>query len=336
MGERKDLLRNPDNSGESDMSDGSRHSGGLRGSQASENRLGDLFGQGFLDRLERLRLIVKHAGFSHMSGQSPSRGLGDGLEFADHRDYNPGDDMRFVDWPYYARMDKLLLRTFHKHSEADLLIGIDCSGSMCPQGDEGKFAATLRTAAALAYVAMGSLTRVTLLPFGEQIESRGIQPYRTGRNRHEIMQVLDYLRSLPHGGRGDLARWSGEMAAGMGAASMVLISDLLDIPGDMADGLKRLRSVAGSVLVLHLYSLRDCAGEIGTHAVLLDSERDCSIELAVTNTLRAQYVSCWKEFQAACRKACVSSGVSYVNGRADDDFDRHVLAALTRTGVLRS
>ncbi|RPI63335.1 MAG: DUF58 domain-containing protein, partial [Planctomycetaceae bacterium] len=70
----------------------------------------------FLARLERLALIAKRLAAQGV-GPRRSRRLGDGLEFADHRDYSPGDDPRFIDWPYYARMEKLLLRLFHEHGE---------------------------------------------------------------------------------------------------------------------------------------------------------------------------------------------------------------------------
>src|SRR5512140_2366958 len=86
----------------------------------------------FLARLERLHLVAKHVASRWSAGQRRSHRMGDGLEFADHRDYAGGDDIRFIDWPFYARMEKLLLRLFHEHSESDVAIMLDASGSMSP------------------------------------------------------------------------------------------------------------------------------------------------------------------------------------------------------------
>ena len=68
-----------------------------------------LFDEEFLAGLRRLHLIAKHVSARGGAGRRRSRRMGDGLEFADHRAYAPGDDIRFIDWPYFARMEKLLL-----------------------------------------------------------------------------------------------------------------------------------------------------------------------------------------------------------------------------------
>jgi len=78
------------------------------------------------------------------AGQRRSRRLGDGLEFADHRDYSAGDDVRFIDWPYYARMEKLLLRLFHEHSEGQITNRLDSSAPLAPGGQPAEFGAVDR------------------------------------------------------------------------------------------------------------------------------------------------------------------------------------------------
>lgn len=94
---------------------------------------GRLFDGDFLSRLERLHLLISKMSRSGTAGQHRSHWLGDGLEFADHRDYSSGDDLRFIDWSCYARLEKLLVRLFHRHSENDLAILLDVSASMAPR-----------------------------------------------------------------------------------------------------------------------------------------------------------------------------------------------------------
>ena len=105
------------------------------------------FEDDLLARLEELRLLSRHLSATSGSVSARSRQLGDGLEFADHREYHPGDDCRFIDWAYYARMGKVLLRRFHEHSDSDVLICVDASASMAAGGVE-RFSCALKLAAA--------------------------------------------------------------------------------------------------------------------------------------------------------------------------------------------
>ncbi len=180
----------------------------------------DIFDADFLALLERLHLLAKRIASGPAAGQRRSRRIGDGLEFADHRDYAPGDDIRFLNWPYYARMEKLLLRLFHQHSDQAVFVLLDCSASMA-----SKFHYALRTAAALTYVAMGGLERVVLQPFSDDLAV----PFRTGRNRAQILPVLDYLTALAPSGRTDLAHCANRLAAAPDCGgTLLVISDLLD------------------------------------------------------------------------------------------------------------
>jgi len=308
-----------------------------------------LFDKEFLARLERLHLIAKRMSGGSLGGTRQSKRLGDGLEFADHRDYAPGDDTRFIDWPYYARMEKLLLRLFHEHSESTVLVALDCSGSMAPGGAPEKFDYARRTAAALAYVAMGALDRVTLTAFGGEAEAT--DAFDAGRNRREILAVLDYLRSLEASGRTDLARCIdrlslgrrvGGSAGGQGGDStgtVLLISDLLDCRPDLRDALASLRAsnaAAGpDVTVIHLFSRADSGGEVAEGPVVLQhAETGRQMSLWLTDEVIDAYRRRWADFQDDCRKACLSRGATYIAACTDTPFEQLILTTLKQAGVL--
>jgi len=319
-----------------------------------KNDSDSLFDADFLARLERLHLIAKRISGGSVGGARRSRRLGDGLEFADHRDYAPGDDTRFIDWPYYARMEKLLLRLFHEHSESTVVVALDCSGSMAPGGAPAKFNYARRSAAALAYVAMGALDRVVLAAFGGDMDPA--DAFGAGRNRREILTVLDYLRSLEAFGRTDLARcverlsagrWFGGGASpqsGDSAGTVLLISDLLDCGPDLRDALGCLRAsdAAGGrdVTVLHLFSPADVRGEVfGTDAakgpvVLQHAETQRQMSLWLTDEVLEAYRVRWSGFQEACRKACLSRGATYIAACTDTPFEQLSLTTLKQAGVL--
>jgi len=300
--------------------------------------MSDLFDNDFLARLERLHLIAKRLAARQTAGTRRSQRLGDGLEFADHRAYSEGDDIRFIDWPYYARMEKLLLRMFHQHSEADVAILLDCSSSMAPgaapddrAGGADKFNYARRAAAALAYVAMGSLERVILQPFSDQCG----QAMHTGRNRGQIFEVLDFLSGLAASGRTQLKscleRFAREHPA---AGTALIVSDLLDCADELADALAMLRPSGCDVAVLHLYSPDDAAPALEGPMRLRAAEGHEQVDLLVTRDILESYRRSWKRFEQGCQRTCLGRGAIYVAAPTDLPFETLVLQSLRKAGVL--
>jgi len=299
----------------------------------------DFFDEEFLARLQRLHLIAKRMAARGSAGPRRSRRMGDGLEFADHRAYAPGDDIRFIDWPYYARMERLLLRLFHEHSESDVAILLDVSGSMAtdgppggvPAGQPAKYNYARRAAAALAYVAMGSLERVILLPFAAGLG----EPMRTGRNRAQILDVLDFLSALQPGGETHLRGSVEEFARRYrSAGTVIILSDLLDCSADLSDALARLQVQDFDVTVLHLYTPADASPLLRGPMLLHQVETAQRISMNVTEELLESYRLRWREFQAGCERTCVSRGATYVAAETSVPFERLVLQALRQAGVL--
>lgn len=290
-----------------------------------------LFDPNFLARLQQLHLIAKRLAARDSGGARRSRRIGDGLEFADHRSYMPGDDVRFIDWPYYARMERLLLRLFHQRSEADVILLLDASASMAPGGETAKFDYALRVAAALAFVAMGGLERVILQPFARRLAA----PLRTGRNRGQILDVLDYLAELVPAGRTELGRCGDVLARGLDApASVLLISDLLDCGDDLADAVARLKGRGCDVTVLHVYSPLDAEPELAGPMVLQQAETHRTMTVDVTDAVRESYRLRWAELCEGLSRTALGRGAAYVAAPSDVPFEQLVLRTLRQANVL--
>jgi len=161
-----------------------------------------------LAKIHRLELAARGTVEGFVSGRHRSPYKGFSVEFAEHRQYVPGDDTRSLDWRVWGRSDRYYIKQFIEESNLRATILLDASGSMAPGGAPAKFHYALRTAAALAYVAMGSLDRVILLPFAEDLG----EPLRTGRSRMGIFPVLDFLAAL--GAAGALLGWLGLAVVG--------------------------------------------------------------------------------------------------------------------------
>jgi len=294
-------------------------------------RRDELFDEGFLARLQRLHLIAKRLTARGTGGARRSRRLGDGLEFADHRSYAPGDDIRFIDWPYYGRMEKLLLRLFHERSEADVVILLDTSASMAPGQTTEKFDYARRAAAALAFVAMGGLERVVIQPFAAE----PLAALRTGRNRGQILEVLDFLADLAPGGATALRRCAGALARRLDApATVLLLGDLLDVAEELSDALAEFRGRSCDVTVLHVYSPLDAAPVLAGALQLEQAETGETMRVRATEELRASYRRRWERFCRAAARTTAARGAAYVAAPTDVPFEQLVLRTLRQAGVL--
>ncbi|MFP3936816.1 MAG: DUF58 domain-containing protein [Phycisphaerae bacterium] len=287
----------------------------------------DLLGDDLPARLERLHLIAKQMAMGGRRGRRRAGGIGDGLEFADHRDYSPGDDPRFIDWSYYARMEKLLVRLFHTHSEAPVALLVDVSASMAaPQ--PGKFIYALRTAAAMAYVAMGGLEQVVLLPFSDRLH----RPLTTARNRAEIPRVLEFLAGRSARGRTDLLGCAEQFGRAYESTGTVLIiSDLCDTEDTLSAALARFGADRRDVAVIHV-------DQPPSHspgpAVLTDAESGGELLVDLTEgTVRAT-MERHQRWRAECERICTARGALYVAAPTELAFERLVLHCLVRAGVV--
>ena len=132
------------------------------------------------------------------TGCTPKRGRG--LEFADHRPYAAGDDFRHIDWKAYKRLNRLLLRLFDEEQDLPIYLMLDVSRSMA---EPAKFDMARRLAAALCYIGLAHLDRLTILPFGARPGRTRSSP---GRGKGRIFRVFELLEQLEAGGRDRSAR----------------------------------------------------------------------------------------------------------------------------------
>src|SRR5438094_3200281 len=154
-----------------------------------------------LRRLEGLALQVRRAVSGQMGGERRSRKRGQSIEFADFRNYTPGDDFRLIDWNAYARLDRFMLRLFVAEEELPLSLFVDLSGSM-DWGTPNKAVTARRLAASATYVALAALDRVRLTVFADAPTSGGA-PHR---GRHAAQGLFARIQSFPVGGATDYER----------------------------------------------------------------------------------------------------------------------------------
>src|SRR5213079_3215321 len=123
-----------------------------------------------LRQLEQFQLLAARRAKSSAGGERRSRARGQSVEFADYRNYVAGDDLRYLDWNLYGRLEKLFLKLYEEERELPVRIFLDCSEPM-NFGNPRKFDFARQVAAAIGYVALCGFDRVTIVPFPNEVEN---------------------------------------------------------------------------------------------------------------------------------------------------------------------
>ena len=280
-----------------------------------------------LRRLEALALMVRRAVKGQTGGERRSVSRGRSPEFADFRNYTPGDDYRLIDWNAYARLDRYMLRLFVAEEELPLSLFVDLSGSM-DWGRPNKAETARRLAGAIAYVALASLDRVRLTVFAEGPTSGGA-PYR---GRHSAPQLFQRIQSFPAGGTTDYSRLVSPIAR-QGPGMTVLITDGLgESPVEPAITSLRLARQEGAVL--QLLAPQEIAPDWTGDARLKDAETRVEREFTATPATQAAYRTALARRTDEIERAARRRGLRFVRLASDQPVEGMVERTLRKVGLL--
>jgi uncharacterized protein (DUF58 family) len=278
-----------------------------------------------LARLEQVQLATRRRLAGRFSGEHRSTRFGNSLDFADEREYHPGDDFRRIDYPVYARTGQLFVKLFEAEDDLHVRILLDCSASM---GHEGKHLQAKRLAAAVGFLALTRRDVVTL-----HFEPALTSPRRFS-GRHGINALFTTLAATATSGPTDLRSAAGDVLARPGpAGTTVVISDLLTPTWDAA--IDRLPARGGDVTVLHVLSSEELRPSLVGDLDVVDAESGEQIAVSLSHDAVATYqqvVDAWLT-EAAAR--CRSRGAAYVQVMADDDIEDVLLRGWRANGVVR-
>src|SRR5215207_4472238 len=181
----------------------------------------------FLARLEQLELVSKKIFVGRMKGERLSKRKGQSVEFADYKNYVVGDDLRFLDWNLYARLDRLFIRLFHEEEDLHVYLLLDNSLSM-DFGSPTKLRFAKQLVASLGFVGLVNQDRVMVEAFNDRL-TQSSPPLR---GRKSLWRLLDFLNTVEPAGPSDLTRALRSFrlkAAGKGV--VVVVSDFMDKGG---------------------------------------------------------------------------------------------------------
>lgn len=280
------------------------------------------FDSDFLKKLEYLHVVSKKAfaGQARADRLAPKRGRG--LEFADTRPYSAGDDFRHIDWKAYRRLGRLLLRLFDEEQDLPIYLFIDASQSMAPagQGPE-KFEQALRLAAALCYIGLAHLDRVTIMPFDSTVREERL----AGQGKGRIFRVFEMLEQIKTGGSTNMAESFKSFAArGRRAGLAVVISDFLD-PLGYEVALKMLQARGHDVYAVQMASEKDRdPGALGDIR-FVDAESGETRDIEVTPALAKAYTAAWEKHTDDLQTYCGRYNIGYVRADVERPVEEIIL-----------
>ncbi|MDG3004484.1 DUF58 domain-containing protein [Paludisphaera mucosa] len=284
----------------------------------------------FLHKLEQLELVSRKIIVGRMKGERKSRRRGTSVEFAEHRPYAAGDDLRHIDWNAYGRLDRLFLKLFLEEEDLHVHTLVDSSLSM-GFGEPSKLHYAKQVAAALAFVGLVNNDRIILEAFASRLQA-GIPNIR---GRSQMWRIVDYLERLQPSGESDLTAAARDFALRRGGKGVVVvISDFLDKHG-YEDALRYLLARKMDVFVIHVLSREEVEPELVGDLRLVDCEDDEEADVTVSAPLLKRYKENLDAFVGGLRDYCTRRGITYVFTTNQYPFDKLVLNYLRERGLLK-
>ncbi len=289
-----------------------------------------LFDEAFQRRLETLALLTRRVLPGRDRAERRSRRAGQGVELADYRSYAPGDDYRHIDWNAYARTERLMLRLYEQEEDLCVYLLLDCSASMGLGASGSKLVYGKRLAAALAYVALSGLDRVSVSALGTEQTAR----MPDGRGRARIFSVLQFLKPLQASGQTDLgASITRFLTQHKRRGIAILLSDLYD-PNGFEHAVSKLRYARFEPHVIHLIDPAEQKPSLRGDIELRDVESDQTREVTITPALLQRYERAYAAHLARIRGFCADKQVPLHSIAIDAPLEDAVLGILRRGRLL--
>ena len=290
----------------------------------------ELFDDEFQRKLEYLALVSRRVFAGRLRAERRTKKTGSGVEFADHREYQPGDDIRYLDWNVFQRFDKLLLRLYEEEEDLAIYFVLDASESMA-FGSGKKLVYGKRVCAALAYVALANLDRVEVVTTSDRVTGR--MPETRGKAR--IFKIFRFLREARAEGTTNLEdALRAFVAQHKRRGIVVLVSDLYD-PAGFERGINVLRYNKFDPFVIHVVDPVEERPKLFGDVLLYDCETGDEREVTVTAAVLQKYAQAWEDYLQQIERFCNAKQVPYVRADVGTSFEDMVLRIFRRGGFLR-
>jgi len=291
-------------------------------------------------RLEPLMLVAKKVRAGAMKGDRRSIKRGTSIEFADYRNYVPGDDLRQLDWNIYARLERPYIKLLEDEEDLAVHIILDASASMnFPPKDElaqdeldqQKLLFAKRIFAGLGYVSLTSGDRLMLTA----INDRGMSIFGPVRGRGQGIAMFHYIQNVAADGIADLNIMLKDYALRASRPGLtVVVSDLFS-PSGYIEGLNALLSRGHEVALVHVLSPQEVTPPLAGDLRLIDVETGQAQEVTVDAAMREFYHQRLTAWRDEIRNECHRRGAHYFALQTDEPWERLILSDMRRVGLVK-
>lgn len=276
-----------------------------------------------IKRISRLDIRARHIVEGFLSGMHRSPYFGQSIEFLQHREYAPGDDLRHLDWKVWARNDRLVIKQFEEDTNLRCTLLVDVSKSMqYGSGPLTKYEYACTVASSLAYLILQQQDAVGCIAFDDR--RRATAPIKSKRNH--ILSIINTLGSVEPSDKTDMETILSSVAENIPRRGMVvLVSDLFAPREGMLKGLRLLRQRGHDVMVFHLMDDEELDFQFAG-PTRFDSLETADYLNCNPRSLRDGYLEAVAEFLEEVRRGCARQTVDYQLIRTSEPLD----AALAR------
>ena len=286
-------------------------------------------------RLEPLMLIAKKVRVGAMKGDRRSIKRGSSIEFADYRNYVPGDDLRQLDWNIYARLERPYIKLLEDEEDLSVHLLLDASASMDfppnVEVDRQKLFYAKRIFAGLAYVSLSSNDRLILTAINDNSRST----FGPVRGRARGMAMLRFIEDVSADGITDLNIMLEDYARRVRRPGFALIVSDMFSPTGYLEGLNALLSRGHEVVFLHVLAPEELTPTLVGDLRLIDVETGTAQEVTVDASMRDIYQQRLAAWRQEIRAECLRRGAHYFPLRTDMPWERVILSDMRRAGLVK-
>ncbi len=276
----------------------------------------------------KARLVVE--GFIAGLHRSPYHGFS--VEFAEHRQYMPGDPIRDVDWKVYAKSDRFYIKQYEEETNLKAYMLVDCSRSMAFASEKhiDKLTYSLQLAAALTFLMIKQRDAVGLVSFDEKIKNY-VPPRSAGSHLHVLLREMEKLEASQSTNIAETLHQMAERIKRRGL--IILISDLIDEPADILAGLKHFRHNKHEVIVFHVLDPREKDFAFPLEAIFKDMETGEKIN-TLPWQIKDEYRKVVDKVIATFSRECRMAKIDYVPLDTATSYDYALFAYLNKRARL--
>ncbi|HET9532633.1 MAG TPA: DUF58 domain-containing protein [Blastocatellia bacterium] len=280
-----------------------------------------------LARIDSLELVARTVVEGFISGLHRSPHLGFSTDFAEHRQYMPGDDLRHLDWKLLARTDRLYIKKYEGDTNTQVHLLIDASASMgYASGEVSKLQYAQYLASSLAYMSIRQHDPVGLVAFDEKVIEH-VPPRSVSGHLRTVLGVIDRLAPGRGTALAEQLHRTAELLNRRGI--IVLISDLYDDPETLIRGLEHLRFQGNDVIVFHLLDRQELDFEFNQPVVFEDSETEEQMHV-LPDVVRDEYLRAVRAHIEALREGATRNRIDYEVLKTSEPLDSALFSYLAR------